>query len=252
MNIRTDEYSKIYKALARLERKVPLNVVKFLKEQISTISLNSESYGTTFAIHIDDIDQLKKLDSTKALLAITIGPPNQSEKSLIGLENLDLIKLVIFEKDCDKFEQIVNLVFPKILRLKDHIPIFMSLKLGGFLDDDNNIDSSKIYPKLGEYIQQVNVHLFEMKEKYKLKSLKINSFEDYKNHIFEDHNNASHIKQIFCLNKDEIPLNQYLMFLQECYEFFMIENLRYSSDYKKLVCYYDWLKYANGSIVNLI
>ncbi|WP_163923234.1 SIR2 family protein [Photobacterium sp. Alg240-V54] len=240
--IKTDDFSQVYESIIATKRKIPVRFLRHFKEQFyNLVKTNTpENEKKICVIGIDQIDDFSDVE-----FVVGVGVAEQHRLSQIGYEGLtisDLINDVLYEQVKFDGEKILDIVIPKkIGHLSPYIPTWKYLNQVGI----RNINDYKksIYNKNLDKWALINI-------KDKLTGNKNNKIKYEKNHEFKTITDL--IKTMtFEQSVDFIPFIQEKNIDLDVLQKYLVDhkneiNGKKSTQYRKLACLYDHLKYKNN------
>jgi len=232
-HIKTDDYLSIYKSLSKTKRKIPAKCVRMLEQQMYELSKTdkletskTDKLETKAVVDIKNVKDYKDIEFYAGIGIVK----EMSNKGYNCIESIDLFEDLIF--DADKFnlpENIVHKTLPKLFAQNTYLPIFKYLK--EIKIDNENYKEKSLHQKI------INIIEFDY-DKYMYRS-NLNYFEEDKTFI------ENIFKYLKNNEKDKINLEKFQNFLKENKSILNDEkHISEKTDYKKLACLYDRLKYG--------
>ncbi len=126
-HIKTDDFSKVFKALQHAERKIPVDFLRIFKEQIYNI-VNSKEKSDMRLKYVDFDDAIKGKDID---FVAGVGVASISEfgmKGILGISARDLIKDIVFDDLQFSNEEIVKALPSLVKATPTYTPIRKYLK----------------------------------------------------------------------------------------------------------------------------
>ncbi|MDH4472276.1 MAG: SIR2 family protein [Fluviicola sp.] len=235
--IQLSDYSKLYRPLSQIKRKIPVKIVRYLKEQFMEFIETNDPTAKVAVIDIDDNTSTDKLE-----LAIGVGIIRKL--GAVGYKNIkagDIIEEVLFENKSYDAKEIIEQTLPDS---KGFIPIYY------FLSKVKKYDVSKLKSNA------------ETNYKHELKDLQIKQYQShFKTHydkskledifllLLKDYDKAMRLIPFYDFSKETSELDKLGDYLKEHFHDYFKDGKDFrkggSSNYRKAVCLYDMLKYQN-------
>jgi len=225
-HIKTDNFLSIYKTLSKTKRKIPAKCLRMMENSIYELVKTNDPQGKMAVVDIENIK-----DYTDIEFYAGVGVVNEmSNKGYNCIESIDLFEDLIF--DADKFnlpENIIHKTLPKLFKQNVYLPVFKYLKDSKITKV--NYEDKKLHKKI---IDIINFNT----ENYKYKS-NLNYFEEDKTFI------ENIFKHLESNDNNKINLEKLQNFLKENKSILNDEkHTTERTDYKRLACLYDRLKYG--------
>lgn len=237
----THDYAPIYKAINSFEREIPAPVLRHYKKQFYQIVYSEKPEKQLCVIDEKDIDNNKDIQFVVGFGAIQ---KYNSAVGYVGMTAIDLFSdLIIEEKNYDP----INILTKTRSSLSGLLPLYKYLRGIGI-----NSDVEYKKNKLGLNYSLNSLTSFQVSQ-YKRQAAnetKEMSIEDVIRDI--DPKKVCVFVPYLKINKSDIPHIQ--RFLKDNFNDFMINNKYnsgYTTHYRKLACFYDWLKYGWDSPINI-
>lgn len=127
-----------------------------------------------------------------------------------------------------------------------YIPYFKHLRKAGYLNNHNKIDEdieiTEFSPEFIKKVNEVKIQSFYPATNYLKKKDVINTKYNSFNDLRADNHQLHILVYTPLLSIEKIDLNDLMNYLNENVE--LLENSKYGSHFRKLICLYDYLKYA--------
>lgn len=147
-HIRTHDYSKIYKALQHSERKIPVHLLRALKEQIYNIVKTTEDADRRIAVK--DFDEATA-ENSELEFVVGVGVAQNESGERIGLNGVsswDILKDIIFDDLPFSDSDILQLVLPELSKKnRTYLPVQKYAR-----SNPSYATSSEIQPTLKELL----------------------------------------------------------------------------------------------------
>jgi len=241
--ITTDDFGIIYDAIGTIKRKIPVRVLRFLKEEIYEIT---KSHDPKSKICVADIDEIE--DKSKIEFVVGIGVKEmysqyvKSVHSKIGyrLPMIEEILLDVINSDDDKsifeVEMLLSGTLPHYMSSSANTPIFKYLKIVG-------INSDEAYKAARYQLDRAYGMKFNKYRTYSQLSPNFEVIHDFHKIV---QNNSPQRAAILIphLNPNEIDIQGLKSFLKEHADEWNNQDSDYRSYFRKLVSIYDRLKFG--------
>ena len=224
-------YEPVYNAINSIQRKIPAKVLRCCKEQFYQLILTQDPQNKMAVIDGNNIDKKSDIEFLWGIGVVSNQPSSIGYKS-IGVNEIIKDVLNINKAHLDS-DSILKLSIPEC---QGYVPKYKFLRDVGV----NSIEKLKKSPYTGLLL-------------YKKNDLENKS---YKNTFAKKYSNKSIADLIKQLDKDKVcffiiyaklqsdDIELIGKFLVDNYEHYMVNKGQYRSYYRKLVCYYDLLKYG--------
>ena len=248
--IKTDDFSAVFRALGSLERKIPVRILKLIKEQLYEIVATSVPKEKIAALV--DMDNEEVLKSVRVVVGVG-EIKNIGRIGYRGVTTKHLIRDLVFnDLECNS-EKIVSVSWPKLLGKWN--PLFKYLWAAGYLSENGMLEGKDLHPKILDYVDQVlnNPEYFDYNG-YENKRREIREAKKSIPEMVEIYGRHKMVYYIPLMERDKINIEELEVYLRENHDLFECDDNRGArSFYHRLVCLYDWLKYGSskGIIVNL-
>lgn len=244
--IKTDSFKPIFSVLSDLKRKIPIKILKNMKNMVYEFVKSSEPKSKVYVT--DDLVRIE--DQNNAEFVYGIGIMDKLAKvGIKGLKIDNLIRDVVFDDGKWDSKDICNELLIPFKSGKQNVPYFKYLKTANLLDKNNKLNSLENvdFTKKIDKIIKSSIKYFEPTSQIlKKKNDVIKNYDSF-SIIFNDTNLNNVYKYTYpmLINPKETDLQSLEAFLKSNYEKEMNSNPISGniSHYRKLVCYYDYLKY---------
>ena len=229
----TDSFEPIFETLSTLKRQIPIKILRKLKNSVVEFV---KSNNPTSKVFVTDIDSIN--DDTLIEYAIGVGVATQllSTQGYKSIETIDIIEDILNDNKNYDTKLLVENTFPKIIKGNVFIPVYKYLKSeklltkSGALKVKNKFELRKNTPTC-----------FLPSENYMKKQTEIRRNHKDVNSIVNTFDMSHSLNYIPLLDLKTINLTQLQNFLRSCLK---DEITKKSSNFRKLVCLYDYLKYG--------
>jgi len=226
--IKSSDFSPIYEALSKFQRKLPARVLRFCKERIFELVKDSTADKK---IAVIDFESIQDIDSVEVVFGLgVLGKIGEQGYSAITVE--DLFEDLIMENKRYTPNKILNITFNDLPVQTKFAPIYKYLRSAGI---NNRADYNNSGLTLNKFLR-------ERKEDF-LKPPQ-NGLKKYHGYSLEEFLRSATESEIvsilpFFPNLTHQELGNYLV---ENFEEITVP--RYKYHYRKIMAFYDWLKYG--------
>jgi hypothetical protein len=236
--IKTNDFMVVYKAIESTKRKIPARILRYCKEQMYDLVKSTDQ---SVKLAVVDIDQIESKDEIEFVVGVGVAEVQDkfSRKGYTAITIDDIFEDVIADSSSYDHDQMLVSLYPTLLkRSNKYIPVYRYLRSAGIhtLDD---LRRSK-HAKIEEIIKKSSgtatpsyKKTYESVYKSKTTAEIIDMCTAEKAAIIIPHQTAS-----------DVDLRVLGDFLKTNVKNVRSEISNYSSFFRKLVCYYDSLKYG--------
>lgn len=231
--IKTKTFTPVYEAIGTIERKIPTRILRYCKEQIYEL-VKSESPEKKMCVV--DFDSIENKSDIEFVVGLGVIDKHLSSIGYQSIKPIDLFRDLIYNDGKFNSQQIIERTIPD---LQGFVPVYKHLRSMGV---NNNIEYSKMSLNLGDKLK--NKKDFQSSNQYRksyLNSAFNQSVSDIINNFPQD---KAMVYLPFATIKDgdiEI-IHNFLMAHFDSY--WKSEKSNNRTFYRKLACYFDYLKYG--------
>lgn len=237
--IRYKSLEDIYKVLANNNRKLPIKILRHMKHMVYDFVKNSKSKSK---VYLADDTNIGRLDIEKLQFVYGFGiKENLSSLGIKGVSSRDLLLDVINQDLQIDHGAVCKAALPTIQG--KYLPYFKYLRLANLLDENGNIpindDTNEIAPALIEKINNIKIEDFYPVSQYFSKKVTINENYNSVAELLAGETEDHALIYISMLDIEKINPNELLKYLKA-------KNMKtddLSTQVRKLICLYDFLKY---------
>lgn len=235
LKIKTHSYKDVYELLQYYERSIPANMLREYKKQFYEIVQSENPQKKLYVLPSDAIDENKNIQVVYGFGAIK---QFRSAVGYRGIKPVELLRDVLSGKNEWNAEQVLTEAYPQLTKSspKAFLPIYKYLSQVG-INSDENYKGNKLginyVLRKGHDFQYYNfpddekkISLQDAMDKYKGKDV------------------WKAVALIPYLNIKEDELSNLCCFIDKNFNDFLITHNSYSTYMRRLICYYDWLKYG--------
>lgn len=237
--IKTDSFKPIFETLNTLTRKIPIPVLRKLKNAVVELVKTSKP---TSKIFVSDIDSLT--DTTNIEYAIGIGVAQKliTTQGYKAIEAIDIIEDVLFSNKNYDACQLLESSFPKMLKGNGYIPVYKYLRAENYLTKAGLLTSAAANKfKNMSFTKAGGISAYNPPKSYLKKTAEIRRNHLDVKSITKSYDAIHSLNFIPLLEQKNIDTTQLLPFLRNC---FKDESLKKNSQFRKVVCLYDYLNYG--------
>jgi hypothetical protein len=236
--VKTNDYAPVYEAIDATKRKIPARVLRYCKEQLYELVQSSEPEKK---ICVVDIDEIESKEDVEFLVGVGVASTEIIGPSNIGYEQISASNLFIdllHENGNYDSNQVLRHAAVQALKSSPNVPVFKYLHELG-------ISTLEQYEASGYSLDKTIKRDFK---KLGVASYKRSFFRTYRHMSLQEiidkctAENAS--AYIPYLSSDKIDLNVLHEFLLKNEDKLDYKVSSYASNFKKLVCLYDRLKWG--------
>lgn len=237
-HIKLNSFVPLYKVLATLKQRLPIKVLRKCRNAVYELIKTKNPVKTVL---VGDLENISKDDDVQ--FVIGVGVANQySEQGYIGISNLDIFEDIIHDNKNWDAEIVIKDVLPKLFKGNTYLPLYKYLRQCGELDDSGQLFETANYgSKVISAIKDNTTKIYYPKGiTYLRKHTQVRDTCNSVNDIVLKYGNKHALYFIPFLKKENIDLDELLQFLKDSYN----EDTKKQTDLKKIVCFYDYLKYG--------
>lgn len=229
--VKTDDYSPVYQAIAEIEKKIPVKLLRIYKKQFYEIVSSTQP---SRRMHVINEGQLSKDSEIQFVAGLTVASDARSSVGYKGIKAIDLFNDLLNDSDLNS-KSVLEYSIPSFSKATKYIPIFKHLKNIGVT---NKADSSLKTYDLKDRLPQEGAEFYQTKtskERYKRDASNMTCAQIIKGF---DAGIAAAFLPFVEDSKLDLP----------AIEKFLIKNASQlvdgprSTPFRKLACFYDWKK----------
>nr|WP_294947044.1 SIR2 family protein [uncultured Mucilaginibacter sp.] len=237
-HIKLNSFIPLYNVLVNLKQRLPIKVLRKCRNAVYELIKTNNPVKT---ILVGDLENIKEEDDVQ--FVIGVGVANlYSEQGYIGISNDDIFEDIIHDNKGWDAEIVIKDVLPKLYKGNIYLPLYKYLRQSGELDDNGQLFETGNYgAKVIKAVKENSVKVYYPKGiSYLRKHLEIKDTCVSIADLIHKYGSRHAPYYIPFLKKENIDLVEFLQFLKDNYN---AEN-RKNSDLRKMVCFYDYLKYG--------
>ena len=235
-HISCTEFQSIYESMASFERRFPVKMLRALKKSVYQLIEESDPKGKLLVLDIDDPNDFENAD-----YVIGIGVHDKlNSVGYTGLQRDDLFRYLLHGGDYDA-QQILEKTVPQYAKGNASCPIFRFLREAGKINDEQ-LDTEGLASVVVN-LSKADIETYKHKS-YKNQESQVNSSFDSLDELLTlyDVNTAAY--RIALLEPLKIDLELLRDFLSKNWEAVRASGGGQISNFRKLACFYDFLRYG--------
>lgn len=236
--IKAKNFDAVYEVLANLKQRLPIKILRKCKNAVYDLIKTNQSVNTVYVGDLDNVDADKDIE-----FVMGVGVASQySENGYIGISNNDIFRDIIFDNSNWDTKKVITDVIPKLFKGNIYLPLYKYLRENGDLDDRGKLFKSDQYnEKVTDAISTNNMKVYYPKgPTYMRKKDLINSSITSLEELINKYEFRHVLLYIPFMQHKFIDLEKLKEFLLKHYS----DDLMKNTDFKKIICYYDYLKYG--------
>lgn len=237
-HIKLHDFSELYEILASLKKRLPIKVLRNFKDAVYNLVKTNTPSKT---IYIGDLSNIKDDHDVEFVIGVGVASAF-SEQGYKAIQAIDLIEDVILDNKNYDSKKLVQQTIPEMLKGKVYLPIYKYLRKINLLDNKANLISNHGQSeKIAAIIKGNKIENYFPAENYAKKKNEIRKKYSSVNEIVKSEDTIHALYYIPLLDKTNIDLSELKKFLSKC---FKDATLNKNTQFKKIVCLYDFLKYG--------
>lgn len=245
--IQLHNFIDLYTVLANNKKKLPTKVLRQMKGMVYDFVKTNNSKQKVFVT--DNLENIE--DIHKAEFVWGVGLRDKlAEQGVKGIELKDILKNVILN-DNSKWDSstVSKLALPMMAINSTYVPYFKYLRNANLLNPEGQINEDteiiEFTPSFINKVNSVKIKNFYPSKSYTKKKDEINktynSFLELRNECKDNHLHIMMYTPLLSIEK--IDLEDLRLYMEE--NIFLIDNNRYGTHFRKLICLYDYLMYKH-------
>lgn len=238
--VELNDYSTVYEALDTTKRKIPAKILRLCKEQLYEIVQSQEPEKKVAVIDIDSIDSK---DDIEFVVGLGVAQSQNEDLTQLGyssLESQDLLNDLLDDDKGYEAEHVLESVVPKLTQRTENIITFKYLNRVGITSEEQYRSSS--------FNGTIDKPVLRTLESYQVKSRKQYFERDFADtsaeYIIENCTPENAAIYLTFLPVKDIDLDLVFSFILKYRDKLLSKNSPYASNFRKLACLYDRLKYG--------
>lgn len=238
IRIHTHDFKPVYECLSHFDRELPAEILRIYKKQFYEIIYSEKPEKKLYVLPETKLENNREIQFVCGFGTIS---KYQSAVGYTGLEPIDLFRDVVFESGSYDSTTLLTKTIPELKKRTPYIPIYKYLKALEISSQDD-YTNNQLGVKI-ELLSQGNFITTNIKFKEEEKQLNLDSaFNRFPDNLRRTCALIPHLS----IQTEELP--QLKQFITDHFDEFLISNTalkkRYSTYFKKLICFYDWRKYG--------
>lgn len=240
-HIRTNDFSKVYKALQHSERKIPVHLLRIFKEQIYNIVKNTEEADRRIAVK--DFDEATAENSDIEFVVGVGVAQNESNGSigLNGIGSIDICKDIVFDNLPFNDIDVLKESLPQLAKQnKTYLPVQKYLKA-----EPSFVSEPNLYPALKNLFLNDLQYYQDKINSYVVRRFEPSwTLEEIKNRTDSDCtiNKKLDFMALWLINNQSLENCTLLKSIYLQPEFEMLKENADSSTFRRLICILDQIE----------
>ncbi|WP_300805830.1 hypothetical protein [uncultured Duncaniella sp.] len=235
IKIITKDFSEVYKCLSHYERKLPANVLREYKKQFYNLIVSQKANSNLYVLTDNQIDGNDEIQVVYGFGAIK---KFRDAVGYTGVQSYDIYCDCINNDRDFEASKILQKSIPQLRKSSNaNLPIYKYLTEIGILDDDGYCNNS-----LGLNFQLPVSTSFACYKSFNTNEKKYTLEKAIA--TFRGNNVWKAVALIPYLHIEDDELESLRLFISENMQDFLVKKSNYSTYMRKLICFYDCLKYG--------
>ena len=249
ISVKTNSFAPVYLALTQTRRRFPARLLRELKEHVYELVANNDPQSK---LHVLDIESEANISDLEVVFGVGQAR-NEADStlrkvelpSLVGYRGMtrsELLKnTVVQAKEYDPIS-ILNETIPRLLRYSSYVPFYKYLSEASLLDEKGAILDKKLD---GKILKEAKRGL----EKFRPSNFTDKTLESIRNsftgveQMAKEEEATRVIHLATCLDEFQLSSEELKVFILENLELLSSSKAHHKTNFGKLICLYDYLKY---------
>lgn len=243
--IKTNSFLPVFKALSSLKRRFPAKILRKLKEQVFELVKSNDPKGR---VYVSDLENAENDDDLEVVFGVgTISKIQNTKDAIgyIGVNRYDLMRDVVFENGSLDPLQILS-VTSKTLPQNSYFPVFKYLSEAGRISDQGDINLDDLPQMVRQRAAYTGTN-FQNTGRIENIREKCPEFDEGIHELYEAHGIKEVVNHTAKMDLTNLDMDEFSKILKLHFDDYMKEgaaNQNERSQFGKLICFYDWVKYA--------
>lgn len=242
--IRTSSYVEIFEVLSEIKRRIPAHIFRKIKDELYELVVTNDPKGQ---LYVKDADDLEEKDGCQEFV-VGYGAISKMKKSeelarqgIVGIDRDDIVRDVIFDNSNYNSRDIVFEGFPKIIKGNANAPIFKYLNRAGLIDGEGVVKRDGLCPQLVSRID-AGIQKFKPTGYEERRSEGIPEVQQGVEELYKIDDFNLFLRMAVFVPPEKVDVAELGEILKKhAYDkFSSVER----SQFIKLVCFYDFIKYS--------
>lgn len=238
VSIKTNDFSKVYKAIKEKKRQIPSKIFRLCKEQLYELVQSCEPETKMCVVDLETIDTKDDIEFVVGVGVASAKEKSIAEKGYCSIKVEDIFHNLLFQDSNYDPELILTQLIPNIKKNYKFLPVFQFLHKLSIVDKEKYKQS------------KINLDKWIVTE---IKDLQVNSYFKSFNRNYKDMSLVDIIASLSpekaamyipFIDKEDIDLDILCKFLITNEAHFISDKSSYASYFRKIACLYDKLKYG--------
>lgn len=232
-SVKTHSFEPIYEALLSKKRKIPLRILRYCKEQVYELVNN---ITTPYNVSVVDIDENTDTSDIEFVVGIGVSNSRMQQRGYTAITIEEIIEDIILDnKNYDPINLLTYTLPELLVGATVYIPVFKYLRAAG-INDTNSYQQSNF--QLNKAVVEGVQKLTQIPTESSARRFVDKSFRE----VIDNSDIGSVLRYIPMLNREKIDADELLSYLKIIFP--NISQLRYLSNWRKVVFLYDVIKYG--------
>ncbi|GEP93653.1 SIR2 family protein [Chitinophaga terrae (ex Kim and Jung 2007)] len=237
--LRLDSFLPLYEVLANLRQRLPVKLLRKLKESVVEYV---KSHAPTNKVFVGDIDDTTELSDIEFVIGVGVASQALSSQGYKGIKSRDVIEDVIFNNKGYVAKLLIENTLPEITKGNVFIPVFKYLRAEKLLNGNGTLTAAAASQLSGKIRLKPDFpKCCEPDYNYSKKKTFVRSTYQTVKGIISACDTTHAMLYIPLLDKRNIDLDDLEEFLKLNFE---DKKVREATVFRKLVCLYDYLRYG--------
>jgi len=236
------DFVDIFTVLANNKRKLPIKILRQMKGMVYDFVKSNNSKSKIYVT--DNLEDIENLHNAEFVYGVGL-KDRFAEVGIKGIELKDVLSESIISRGWDA-SKISQLCLP-FLNGK-YIPYFKHLKSAGYLNENGKIaednEINEFSPEFIKKVNEVKIANFYPSASYSRKKTEINQTYESFLDLIATKNQLHILLYTPLLSFEKINIDKLQQYLEDNIE--LLNDSSYGTHFRKLICLYDYLKYANN------
>ena len=239
--ISAPSFVEIFEVLSTIKQRLPIKVLQKLKDRIFDFIKTNEP---TNKIYVGDLSTMKDVEDIEFVVGVGISQTLFSEQGYKAHDVMTIIDNVLNERKDLNAKALVQHTIPRLISGNAYIPVFKFMKESGIVNKKGEyVDLEFSSDKLKEIFDCDKTKIYDPSHTYAKKRNFIRTKYKSIGDLIANESVAHSLVFIPLLKHEIIDLKELQNFLKDC---FKDSAMQKNSNFKKLVCLYDYLKYGQS------
>lgn len=248
--VQLHDFIDLFTVLANNKKKLPTKILRQMKGMVYDFVKTNNSKQKVYVP--ENLDNIEDIHNAEFVWGIGL----RDKLAMLGLKGIelkDILKDVVLNNIEDRWgpATISKILLPAMAMNATYVPYFKYLRKAKLLNENGKIEENteilEFTPSFIEKVNNIKSENFYPSLSYKNKKDEINNkYKSFSDLIKDCGDNHLHIMMYTpLLSLDKINTADLKKYLEDTIST-LLENSRYGTHFRKLICLYDYLKYNLG------